>query len=142
MLTGNRVLLIPLIGFLLKAIHDRAGSIQDYCPIPIFPGASCFRRGRLATLIGCDQALALMHVRLLVNVALSRLVREGRKSLKCRSIHVYKQLQVKHHLFSGKCIGSIHSLPLTSRCHVTVVQKLCLPWRPGNVSKGETGTGR
>lgn len=47
-LTGNRVLLIPLIGFLLKAIRDRAGRIQDYCPISIFPSVSCFWQGKMA----------------------------------------------------------------------------------------------
>lgn len=50
MLTGNRVLLIPLIGFLLKAIHDRAGSIQDYCPISIFPSASWLLAGEAGSL--------------------------------------------------------------------------------------------
>lgn len=59
------------------------------------------------------------HVMLVVNVAFSRMVRERRKSLKARSLHMYKQPQLKHHLFSGKCIDSIHSLPSTTRCYVT-----------------------
>jgi hypothetical protein len=52
MLTGNHVLLILLIGFLLKAIHDKAESIQHYCLISIFSSASCFFwQGKLADFI-------------------------------------------------------------------------------------------
>lgn len=84
-------------------------------PVPLAPGRECWQPSfDVIRPQPCNK-----HVRLAVNVAFSRLVREGRKSLKGRSVHMYKQPQLKRHLFSGKCIDSIHSLPSTTRRPVT-----------------------
>lgn len=45
MLTGSHVLLTPLTGLLLKAIHDRVESVPDSCPISSFPSASSSGKG-------------------------------------------------------------------------------------------------
>lgn len=68
-------------------------------------------------------------------------VGQGRKkSLKCRSIHVYKQPQMNHHLFGGKCMSWIHSFCQPQGAMSQCQQNICLPQRPADVSQGQTGT--